>query len=110
MIYHIATRGEWEDQDGAAEYAPSAFAAEGFIHCCDRHQLETVGSRYFPGRKDLVALAILPTKLESETRYERSGDERFPHIYGPINKGAISTATGVQCNADGLFDGAFAEL
>ena len=61
----------------------------------------------FTGRYDLVLLELMPTRLEPETRYEQGGKEKYPHIYGPINKDAINRAIEVRCNADGLFDGVF---
>ena len=91
----------------SAEYAPLNFEEEGFIHCCDLHQLELVASRYFPGRDDLVVLELIPTELDPETKYEKSGDERFPHIYGPINKSAINQVLEFQCNPDGEFNAVF---
>ena len=110
MIYHIATKREWDCQAGAAGYAPLAYEEEGFIHCCDLHQLESVANGYFPGRDNLVILELIPTKLEPETRYEQSGKEKYPHVYGPINKDAVSRTIRFQCNEDGRFDGVFAEL
>ena len=110
MIYHIATGEEWDGQAGVANYAPSAYAKEQFIHCCDLHQLEAVASKYFAGSSELVVLEIMPTGLEPETKYERSGVERFPHVYGPINKSAINRVIRVRSNVDGLFDGAFSEV
>ena len=110
MIYHIATQEEWDLQIDAAVYAPFAYNQERFIHCSDLHQLESVANRYFPGRDDLVILELMPTKLEPQTRYEQSGTEKYPHVYGPLNKDAINREISVQCNADGRFDGVFDEL
>jgi uncharacterized protein (DUF952 family) len=110
MIYHIATQTEWDNQSSAPVYAPSAYIKEQFIHCSDLHQLESVANRYFPGRDDLVILELMPTKLEPETRYEQSGLEKYPHVYGPVNKDAINREISVQCNADGRFAGVFDEL
>ena len=110
MIYHIATQREWDEHAVSTEYAPLAYGKEGFIHCCDLQQLESVANRYFPGRDDLVVLELFPTRLKPETRYVQSGDERFPHVYGLINKDAINRTFGVQCNPDGLFEGIFNAL
>ena len=49
----------------------------------------------------------MPTRLQPETRYEQGGREKYPHIYGPINKDAIRRSVPVACNADGLFGGVF---
>ncbi len=49
----------------------------------------------------------MPTRLEPETRYEQGGKEKFPHIYGPINKDAVNRTKEIQCNDDGYFEGVF---
>ena len=107
MIYHIAIGIEWESQAELPTYAPSRYKEDGFIHCSEQHQLEPVAGHHFRGRDDLVLLELMPTKLEPETRYEQGGKEKFPHIYGPINKDAVYRTTEVQCNDDGLFQGVF---
>ena len=107
MIYHIATKTEWESQADAPTYAPNRYKQDGFIHCSEQHQLEPVAESNFRGRDDLVLLELMPTKLNPETRYESGGREKYPHIYGPINKDAVNRTIEVQCNDDGLFDGVF---
>lgn len=107
MIYHIATRTEWESQAGAPTYAPSRYERDGFIHCSEQQQLEPVAGYNFRGQRDLVLLELMPTKLDPETRYEQGGREKYPHIYGPINKDAVSRTIVVGCNDDGLFQGVF---
>ena len=107
MIYHIATRTEWESQAGAPTYAPARYGNDGFIHCSEQQQLEPVAGYNFRGRDDLVLLELMPTKLDPETRYEQGGREKYPHIYGPINKDAVNRTIDVRCNGDGLFEGIF---
>ena len=73
-------------------------------------QLEQVAGGNFRGRDDLLLLELIPTKLAPETKYEQGGEEKYPHIYGPINKEAVNRTIEVRCNADGLFDGVFDKL
>ena len=107
MIYHIAIGAEWESQANEPTYAPDRYQEDGFIHCSEQHQLETVAERNFRGRDDLLILELLPTKLDPETRYEQGGEEKFPHIYGLINKDAVNRTIEISCNDDGLFEGLF---
>ena len=107
MIYHIAIRAEWEPQADESTYAPNRYQEDGFIHCSERQQLEPVAEANFQGRDDLVLLELMPTKLKPETRYEHGGEEKYPHIYGPINKGAVNRTIAIRCNEDGLFEGTF---
>lgn len=98
---------EWESQADRPAYAPNRYKEDGFIHCSERHQLEPVAERNFQGRDDLVLLELMPTRLEPETKYEQGGKEKFPHIYGPINKDAVNRTIEVRCNHDGRFIGVF---
>ncbi len=89
MIYHVTTKGEWENSSKFS-YSPSSFAKEGFIHCCSADQLEGVLHRYFSGKMDLLLLKIDPGKLTAELKFEPStNQELFAHIYGPLNKDAV---------------------
>ena len=83
------------------------YREDGFIHCSELQQLERVAEYNLRGRSDLLLLEIMPTRLQPETRYEQGGREKYPHIYGPINKDAITRTVPVSCNSDGLFEGVF---
>ncbi len=107
MIYHIAIQSEWDAQADLPTYVPGRYRKDGFIHCSELQQLERVADYNLRGRSDLILLEIMPTRLQPETRYEQGGREKFPHIYGPINKDAISRTVPVTCNPDGLFGGVF---
>jgi uncharacterized protein (DUF952 family) len=90
MIYHIVIQSEWDEQQAASDFAPSAFQKEGFIHTSRVHQVAGVVSRYYRNHKDLLLLEIDETKLKSKLVDEpSSAGELFPYIYGKINKDAI---------------------
>ena len=36
-----------------------------------------------------MLLTIDPARLESELRIDPVGDDTYPHVYGPINRGAV---------------------
>ena len=60
----------------------------------------------YSGQRDLVLLAVDPTRLEAEVRYEQgnpSSSERFPHCYGPMNIDAVINITPFPPEADGSF-------
>lgn len=85
MIYHLVTRHDWEARRGGEEV--STPGKEGFVHCCDEHQLSHVRKQWFPPDIQVVALRLDPTALVAETRYEtgsRGESERFAHVYGSI--------------------------
>jgi uncharacterized protein (DUF952 family) len=90
LIYHITTQDHWDALANSDSYAPTAYAAEKFIHCCEAHQLEGVLARYFNDIKNRVVLHLDETKLKAPLLYEPSmNQELFPHLYGAINKNAI---------------------
>ena len=92
MIYHITTEQDWSAYQHDHDFVPNDYHREGFIHCCTASQLTGVRQRYFKGKAGLVLLHLDETKLKPELKYEAStNDEKFPHLYGPINKEAIMT-------------------
>jgi uncharacterized protein (DUF952 family) len=91
MIYHITTEADWMQQMSAQTFTSPSMAVEGFIHACSRDQIEGVLDRYFKSRTNLVVLEIDVQKLGSELKYEASPTgELFPHIYGVIEREAIT--------------------
>ena len=91
MIYHITTKQDWEQHSQEYDFVPTDYQREGFIHCCTASQLTGVKERYFKGKTGLVLLHLDDQKLKAELKYEVStNDEKFPHLYGPINRDAIA--------------------
>ena len=93
-IFHIATADDWRRALGSGTYTTSTVGRtldeEGFIHASRRDQVQGVFERYYAGmREDLVLLTIDPSRLESELRIDPVGDDTYPHVYGPINRGAV---------------------
>jgi uncharacterized protein (DUF952 family) len=65
---------------------------EGFVHCCDNRQIQRVRHIFFPAAVSVLALALDPTRLDVETRYEpgvNGESERFAHVFGPIPSAAV---------------------
>ena len=93
IIHHLAFRADWEAGIAAGEYVAPSLAEEGFIHAsADEDQMLRVAARLFAGRTDLLALEVDIDRLPDESpvirEAARSG-EIYPHIYGPINPGAV---------------------
>ena len=105
MIYHILTSAEWELAARQPYYTPSAFTADGFVHCCNANQLKYVGERYFRGQQDLVILCIDANRVAAPVKYEDLNGEGmlFPHIYGILNLNAIEKVIPASVSGDGTF-------
>lgn len=94
LIYHIVTPEVWEKFKAEEFYEAESLATEGFIHCSFADQIEGVLQRYYKGLNKVLILEIEPEKLTSELVNEPStNDEIYPHIYGKINRDAI---TGIE--------------
>jgi uncharacterized protein (DUF952 family) len=103
MICHIVIESDFRAQLDGLVYRPSCLHDDGFVHCALKLPVVPVANDNYagaPGR--LLLLEIDPRRLASETRYEAAaptagggsshlaGASQFPHVYGPINKGAIT--------------------
>lgn len=104
LTYHLAPEPYWDASDTAAPYVPEAFGQDGFIHCTDgADRVIEVGNRYC--REDprpFVALLIDVSRLSAEVRYE-DPERVYPHIYGPLNRGAILAVIPVERDYAGGF-------
>lgn len=122
LIYHIATRADWEralsggpdGPDGSGgpggEYAISTIgrtlAEEGFIHASSASQVTGVANRYYRDvRGDLLLLAIDPERVRAEVRWDEvpGSPLPFPHIYGPLNVDAVVSARPIAPGPDGTY-------
>lgn len=91
MIYHVTTNAAWQQAREEGSYKHISLEKEGFIHNCSKSQLAGVLDRYYKNVPDLLLLHIDENLLEAELKYELapSVNEEFPHIFGPINIGAV---------------------
>jgi uncharacterized protein (DUF952 family) len=108
-LFHLADRGEWLAAVGEGEYRVSTrgvtLAEQGFIHCSLRHQVRGVADAIFSDADDLVLLVIDGELVTAPIRYEvpEPGAEAYPHIYGPLPVGAVTSVVPVSRDPDGRF-------
>ncbi|WP_062529053.1 DUF952 domain-containing protein [Demequina rhizosphaerae] len=107
-LYHLATASEW-DADATEPYTVSTLGRsleeEGFIHLSLARQVAGVAEAFYRDQ-DVVLLRIDPAKVTARVQFEdvpEAGDA-FPHLYGPIPREAIVSATPVPRAADGTLD------
>ena len=91
----------------AAEIAPPSLTAEGFIHASeDEAQVLGVANRLYANAGDLAALVIDEGRVRAEIKREAaSNGERYPHIYGPLERSAVVGVRTLQRGTDGRFTG-----
>jgi uncharacterized protein (DUF952 family) len=111
LIYHITSSLSWKaaQKDGlySADLLPSeGLASQGFIHCSKVDQILRVANTFYANQPGLVILAIDPSKLKPQVRWEPGtdkADELFPHIFGPLNLEAVVQVFDFEPNPDGIF-------
>ena len=113
MIFHITSRGAWDEAQDRGRYQAESLATEGFIHCSTVSQVLPVAENFYKGQHELVLLVVEPALLSSELKWEPpSGGtpppgvppgDLFPHIYGPINLDAIVKVVELKEDNQGKF-------
>jgi uncharacterized protein (DUF952 family) len=80
----------------------------GFIHCSKAHQVSGVANAVYAGVHGLVLLVIDPERVTAPIREESpdgsDGNERYPHIYGPLNVDAVLEVVEFEPSSDGTFE------
>ena len=103
VTYHLVRPTEWRASDKSQPYVPLAFESDGFVHCTDgEDEVAATANRYYSGEADLVVLTIDLDRVTSPVRYE---DPRriYPHVYGPIDRGAIIAVRPIQRDPNGAW-------
>jgi uncharacterized protein (DUF952 family) len=102
-IVHICAQADWRAAQAQGVYRPSSLAQEGFIHFSRPDQAVATANRYYAGQGGLVLLWVDTAQLQGELRWEASGQEFFPHLYGPLDCDAVSASTDFPPDPDGVF-------
>lgn len=101
MIYHITSGEAWRTAYREGAYRAPSLETDGFIHFSTGRQVLRVANAFYRELGDSVLLCVEETKLHAPRRYEApvhpegqppagsSDQERFPHVYGPLNLDAI---------------------
>ncbi len=91
-IYHITTKKKWNSAVEKGLYDFCALKEDGYIHCSTWDQVLKTANSFFKEIEDLLLLKIHTPNIKSEIKYENlmGGEEKFPHIYGPIDLAAVS--------------------
>ncbi|MDX2563667.1 DUF952 domain-containing protein [Streptomyces sp. NPDC087219] len=102
MLLHVVPLADWSAAPDAP-YAPASLAAEGFVHCSpdEAAALVIADARYRDVPGPLLVLVIDEERLAGEVRWEGSGGTLFPHVYGPVERDAVTSVLEVRRDADG---------
>lgn len=100
LLFHVADASEWEAARAVGRYERStrglSLAEVGFVHLSTADQWPAVLERFYSDHHgELVLLTVDPSRLSAPVRWEpphEDSDELFPHLYGPLEVGAVTTA------------------
>jgi uncharacterized protein (DUF952 family) len=114
VIYHIVTELDFRAHVSGDSYTPSTLEECGFVHCATESSVISVANDYFSGISErVIVLEIEPERLTSTVKYEAAAPiagggsshltlgTQFPHVYGPINLGAITGVAALGVSSDG---------
>ncbi len=105
IIYHMTLRSRWERRQPKQPFIGDTLETEGFVHCtAEPDLLLWVANRFYSQvQDDWVVLVIDINEITSELCWETVDDHVFPHIYGPIDIGAVQTVLHFPRELDGSF-------
>jgi uncharacterized protein (DUF952 family) len=109
-IYKICPAALWRAAEAAGRFdgAPVDLA-DGFIHFSTGPQAVETAARHFAGQNELLLIAVDAGALGEALKYEVSrGGALFPHLYAPLDLGAVKWVKPLPLGADGRH--AFPEL
>ena len=102
-VYKVLTESAFREAKRDGRFAGSADdLRDGFIHLSASHQLPGTLATHFEGQEDLVLVAIDAARLGETLKWEPSrGGALFPHLYAPLDLGAVLWAEALLLGADG---------
>lgn len=100
---HLVPADVWRATPAAAPFRAASLDDEGFVHLTHTgDDLVEVANAFYRDRPgDFVVLTIALDRLTAPWRYD--GDERFPHVYGPLDRQAVVGVVPILRAPDGTF-------
>lgn len=104
VIYHMCRADEWVQALESGSYPGSSQdRADGFIHFSTRDQVWTSAAKHRRGQDGILLLAVDAKSLGDALKWEPSrGGQLFPHLYGPLDIGAVIETTPLPLDAEGI--------
>ena len=103
IAYHLAPAGAWDAAPPDLPFRPASLGTDGFVHLTHRlpDLVDVANALYRDELGPHVVLTIALDRLTSRWRYD--GDERYPHVYGPLDRAAITEVGSIRRDATGAF-------
>ena len=106
MIYKICPASAWREAERQGVYRGSADDhRDGYIHFSTAAQVPETARKHFFGQTGLFLIAVDADALGEALRWEPSrNNELFPHLYGDLELGAVTSILDLRTRADGSHD------
>ncbi|MBN9256950.1 MULTISPECIES: DUF952 domain-containing protein [unclassified Mesorhizobium] len=103
IVYKIAPEALWREAESIGRFTGAPIdVADGFIHFSTASQVRETAARHFAGQADLLLIAIDGARLGDALKYEVSrGGALFPHLYAPLDLGAVLWVRPMPLGDDG---------
>lgn len=103
IIYKIAPETLWREAEKTGRFTGAPVdLADGFIHFSTAAQARETAARHFAGQTGLVLAAVDAGRLGDALKYEPSrGGALFPHLYAPLDLGAVLWVRPLPLGPDG---------
>jgi uncharacterized protein (DUF952 family) len=112
LIFHITSRLEWQAAQARGDYRAPSLETEGFIHMSTSKQVLHVANAFYRGQSGLVLLVVDETRINPQVKWAApagppapgiSQDDKFPHVYGPLNLDTVVDVLDFNPDANGNF-------
>ena len=103
IAYHLVPAAAWDSASADGPFRPASLEGEGFVHLTHRMAdlVDVANALYRDQPGPHVVLTIALNRLRVPWRYD--GDERYPHVYGPLDRTAITEVRPILRDAAGMF-------
>ena len=105
IAYHLVPAASWDAAPVDRPFHPASLDREGFVHLT--HQvadlIDVANALYRDEPGPHLVLTIALDQLNVPWRYD--GDARYPHVYGPLDRAAITEVRPIRRDATGVFIG-----
>jgi len=105
-IYKICPASAWREAERQGVFRGSPVdISDGYIHFSTASQVGETARKHFAGQTGLFLIAVDADALGDALRWERSrNDDLFPHLYGELDLGAVTTVHSMLARSDGFHD------
>jgi uncharacterized protein (DUF952 family) len=103
VLYHIASRTDWEKAHAEGIYTPSSFSSQGFVLCAGAEQYVQLANMLFTGQSELLLLFIGTAVLPAAPRQTEIHGIPVASIDYPLPLSAVFEIAPFSPSLDGAF-------